>query len=97
MLLGAQHVPGHVTGHDGHNGEGHRHSAFKFHCPVKIEVISISSCRWLSIEISQGDDLEDDEDELILRMMTCCKDTAHHCHACLRRSNRSEQKSYKSK
>lgn len=23
----------------------------------------------------------------------CYKDTAHHCHACLRRSNRSEQKS----
>ena len=42
-------------------------------------------------------DLEDDDDELILKMMTCCKDTAHHCHACLRRSNRSEQKSYKSK
>ena len=65
MLPGAQHVPGRVSGHGGHNGEGPRHSAFKFHCPVKIEVISISSCRWLCVENSQGDDLEDDEDKLL--------------------------------
>ena len=62
VLPGAQHVPGHVSGHGhghgshghvsgqvsdhgGHNSEGHRHSAFKFHCPVKVEVISLSSCR----------------------------------------------------
>ena len=29
VLPGAQHVPGHVTGHGGHNGEGHCHCAFK--------------------------------------------------------------------
>ena len=80
VLPGAQHVPGHVTGHGGHvsghggqngegghgghgghYGEGHRHSAFKFHCSVKVKVISLSSCRYLCIEISQGEDLEDDK------------------------------------
>ena len=57
VLPGAQYIPGQVSGHGGQNGEGghgghgghygegHRHSAFKFHSPVKVEVISLSSCR----------------------------------------------------
>ena len=68
MLPGAQHVPGHVSGHSGHsghNGEGRRQSAFKLHSPVKVGVISLSSCRKLCIEISQGEDLEYDDDKLL--------------------------------